>query len=227
MEKQLKLKQNAAKAVFDEVRLKLDRESILGVGTGSTVNCFIELLKDSQIELKGVVSSSDKTTERLRDIDVEIFELNSVSYIDYYIDGADEVDKALNLIKGGGAALTTEKIVASVAKEFWCIIDESKQSPTLGRFPLPVEVIPSARSCVARQLLKLGANPVYREGVVTDHKNILIDCYDFQVANPFEMEQIINNIPGVVCNGIFSRQAAHRLFVANDQGVTIIDRHAQ
>lgn len=219
MSNQQVLKQQAAQAAFDYVATKIDSKTILGIGTGSTTNCFIDLLKPIAHDIKGAVSSSNASTEKLTALGIEVFDLNQVSSLDFYIDGADEADKHLNLIKGGGAALTREKIVASVAKEFICIVDESKCSETLGSFALPVEVIPMARSSVGRALTKLGANPVYREGVVTDNGNIILDCYDFAIAQPFDMEQTINNIPGVVCNGLFSRQAAHKLIIASEGGV--------
>ena len=169
--------------------------------------------------LRGCVSSSDVSTQRLESHGIEVFELNEVGDFDIYVDGADESNEQLQLIKGGGAALTREKIVAACAKEFVCIADESKLVSTLGDFPLPVEVIPMARSYVARELLKLGGNPVYREGVVTDNGNIIIDVYDFMINDALATEEKINAITGVVTNGLFALRPANILLLATDHGV--------
>ncbi|MEM8593609.1 MAG: ribose-5-phosphate isomerase RpiA [Pseudomonadota bacterium] len=224
MSRQQSLKEQAAQAAYDYVESQLTKDSILGIGTGSTTNCFIDLLGDLVGQIAGTVSSSDASTKRLEQLGHTVFSLNEVSSVDFYIDGADEVDDHLNLLKGGGAALTREKIVASVSKEFICIVDDSKCSTHLGGFPLAVEVIPMARSAVARQLVALNCSPVYREGVVTDNGNIILDCYDFPIPQPFETEKLINNIPGVVCNGIFSQHAAHRLIVSSDNGIDVKQR---
>lgn len=208
-------KQAVAKAAIDYV----EQDSIVGVGTGSTVNFFIEELGKIKHKIEGAVSSSEASTERLKALGIEVFELNDVSDLSVYIDGADEVTEHKHMIKGGGAALTREKIVAGVAKTFVCIVDESKRVPMLGEFPLPVEVIPMARSFVARELVKLGGDPEYRQGVVTDNGNVIIDVHNLEILNPRELEQKINNIPGVVTNGIFALRGADIVLSATDNGV--------
>ncbi|PIE47992.1 MAG: ribose 5-phosphate isomerase A [Gammaproteobacteria bacterium] len=214
LEKQLAQKQAAAKAALDYV----EEGMILGVGTGSTVNCLIDLLPPMLLE--GAVASSQATEDRLKALGIDILDLNFVGPLDLYIDGADEFDAELNLIKGGGAALTREKIVAAAAKKFVCMVDESKQVETLGKaFPVPIEVLPQARSYVARQLVKMGAEPVYRQGVVTDYGNVILDTYDLDVSNPAQMEQTLNNIVGVVCNGVFAANKANVLLKATSHGV--------
>ena len=213
------LKQQVAQAAIDYVFSKISKDAVLGIGTGSTANFFIDALAQYKGDFAGAVASSDSSAQRLRQQGIEVLDLNSVSEIAVYVDGADEANHFLELIKGGGAALTREKIVAAVATEFVCIADESKYVETLGAFPLPVEVIPMARSYVARQLLKLGCNPVYRQGVVTDNGNIIIDCYDFPIINPRGMEVDINNIVGVVSNGLFSLRSADVLLLATAAGV--------
>lgn len=207
-------KQAAAKAALEYV----EEGMILGVGTGSTVNCFIELLP--QMNLKGAVTSSDATEARLKELGIEILDLNFVGTLDMYIDGADEVDGELNLIKGGGAALTREKIVAAASKKFVCMVDESKMVDNLGKaFPVPIEVLPQARSYVARKLVEMNAEPVYREGVVTDYGNVILDTYDLDITDPLEMEKTLNNIVGVVCNGVFAANRADVVLKASEQGV--------
>ncbi|CAH0992875.1 Ribose-5-phosphate isomerase A [Sinobacterium norvegicum] len=213
------LKKAVALAAIDYIKPKLHRDAIIGIGTGSTANCFIDALAEYRDDFAGTVASSEASALRLESHGIEVFELNSVNSISVYIDGADESNHQLQLIKGGGAALTREKIVTAVADEFVCIADESKLVKTLGDFPLPVEVIPMARSYVARELLKLGCSPVYREGVVTDNGNIIIDCYDFPIDQPFNTEKAINNIVGVVTNGLFAIKAADVLLLATQQGV--------
>lgn len=193
---------------------------ILGVGTGSTVNCLIELL--TQVHLKGAVASSQATENRLRALGIEIFDLNSVGKLDLYIDGADEIDAQGNMIKGGGGALTREKIVAAASERFVCMVDDSKMVAKLGKFPVAVEVLPQARSYVARELVKLGGEPVYREGFVTDYGNVILDTYDLQINNPIKLETTLNNIVGVVCNGIFANQSAHIMLKASDDGVETV-----
>lgn len=193
---------------------------ILGVGTGSTVNCLIELL--TQVHLKGAVASSQVTENRLRALGIEIFDLNSVGKLDLYIDGADEIDAQGNMIKGGGGALTREKIVAAASGRFVCMVDDSKMVAKLGKFPVAVEVLPQARSYVARELVKLGGEPVYREGFVTDYGNVILDTYDLQINNPIKLETTLNNIVGVVCNGIFANQSAHIMLKASDDGVETV-----
>ena len=207
-------KQAAAKAALKH----LPKGSILGVGTGSTVNFLIDLLPELQLE--AAVASSNATAERLKKLGIEVVDMNSVGGLDAYVDGADEIDRHMHMIKGGGAALTREKIVASIAKKFVCIVDDSKWVDQLGRdFPLPVEVIPMARSAVARKIVALGGDPVYREGVVTDNGNVILDVFNLNILNAIELEKTINNIPGVVTNGIFALNAASIAIVATDNGI--------
>jgi ribose 5-phosphate isomerase A len=213
------MKQAVARAALDYIRPKLEKDSVIGIGTGSTANCFIDALAAIKGEIYATVASSDASAQRLRQHGIPVYDLNAVDRVDAYVDGADESNHSLQLIKGGGAALTREKIVAAVAEEFICICDESKLVHTLGSFPLPVEVIPMARGHVARQLVKLGGDPVYREGVVTDNGNILLDVYNFPIAQPFAVEQQINAIVGVVTNGLFAHRPADVLLLANPEGV--------
>ncbi|MGQ4877949.1 ribose-5-phosphate isomerase RpiA [Billgrantia sp. LNSP4103-1] len=213
------LKDAVAAAAIAEIEPRLERDTILGIGTGSTANLFIDRLAQLRDTFQGAVASSQASAERLRDHGIEVFELNSVGTVPFYIDGADEVNAHLHMIKGGGAALTREKIVAACAERFICIADGSKKVDRLGAFPLPVEVIPMARSYVARQLVKLGADPVYREGVVTDNGNQIIDCFDFMIDDPVAMEARINAIVGVVTNGLFAARGADVLLLGTEQGV--------
>jgi len=192
---------------------------VLGVGTGSTVGEFIEVLKDRKIQLEGAVSSSRQTSERLQAARVPEIELNAAGDLELYIDGADEADRHGTLIKGGGGALTREKILAAASRRFICIIDDRKLVETLGAFPLPVEVIPMARSYVARELVKLGGQPVWREGVVTDNGNVILDVHHLAITNAIEMEDAINRIAGVVSVGLFARRGADVLLVAGDDRV--------
>jgi ribose 5-phosphate isomerase A len=192
---------------------------VLGIGTGSTANCFIEALGEIKGQINATVASSEASAERLRGYGIPVYDLNSVDQVDYYIDGADESNSALQLIKGGGAALTREKIITAVAGEFICIADESKLVHTLGAFPLPVEVIPMARGHVARELVKLGGDPVYREGVLTDNGNIILDVYNFSIPQPLATETKINAITGVVTNGLFALKPADVLFLGTASGV--------
>jgi ribose 5-phosphate isomerase A len=194
----------------------------LGVGTGSTVNHFIAALAARGVALSCVVSSSEATTARLNELGIEVSELNSAGNLDLYVDGADEVDSAGNMIKGGGGALTREKIVAAASQRFVCIVDDSKIVRVLGKFPLPVEVIPMARSYVARQMVKLGGLPEYREGFVTDNGNQILDVRHLDLVNPIEMEDRINRIAGVVTVGIFARRRADLVLAGTDQGVSRI-----
>jgi ribose 5-phosphate isomerase A len=213
------LKDAVAAAAIAEIEPWLERDTILGIGTGSTANLFIDRLARLRDEFKGAVASSEASAKRLRDHGIEVFELNSVGTVPFYIDGADEVNAHLHMIKGGGAALTREKIVAACAERFICIADGSKRVERLGAFPLPVEVIPMARSYVARELVKLGADPVYREGVVTDNGNQILDCYEFMIDDPEAMEARINAIVGVVTNGLFAARGADVLLLGTEQGV--------
>ncbi|MDM1343359.1 MULTISPECIES: ribose-5-phosphate isomerase RpiA [Acinetobacter] len=207
-------KQAAARAALKH----LPKGGILGVGTGSTVNFLIDLLPELQLE--AAVASSEATAQRLKKLGIEVVDMNSVGGLDAYVDGADEIDRHLHMIKGGGAALTREKIVASIAKKFVCIVDDSKWVGQLGRdFPLPVEVIPMARSAVARKIVSLGGDPAYREGVVTDNGNVILDVHNLNILNALELEKTLNNIPGVVCNGIFAINKADIAIVATNDGI--------
>lgn len=218
------LKQSVAKAAIDYITPKLESNSIVGVGTGSTANYFIDYLAGIKGYFNGTVASSEASAQRLKDHGIPVYDLNEVDQMVVYVDGADETDAGLNLIKGGGAALTREKIVAAVADEFVCIADQSKWVECLGQFPLPVEVIPMARSHVARQLVNLGGDPVYRKGVVTDNGNIILDVHNMQIKKPAELEKAINAIVGVVCNGLFASRSADVLLLATDGGVKEIKK---
>jgi len=211
------------KRLAAEAALKyIEEDTIIGVGTGSTVNFFIDALAARKLRIRGAVSSSNASTERLRHHKIEIFDLNATGDIDLYVDGADECDPHLRLIKGGGAALTREKIVAAASRKFVCIVDASKQVPILGNFPLPVEVIPMARSYVSRQLLKLGGQPVWREGVVTDNGNLILDVHGLRITDPVGLENQINQIVGVVTVGLFAKRAADVLIVGSADGVKVL-----
>jgi ribose 5-phosphate isomerase A len=208
-------KQAAAEAALSYVQ----PNSIVGVGTGSTVNFFIDALASKKDDIQGAVSSSDASTERLRKLGIEVFDLNSVDKLDIYVDGADEITEHKHMIKGGGAALTREKIVAAVAKTFICIIDDTKHVPVLGQFPLPVEVIPMARSYVGREIVKLGGDPAYRQGVVTDNGNVILDIHNMSILNPVELERKLNSIVGVVTNGLFADRGADVVLTGTENGV--------
>ncbi|MBW7471255.1 ribose-5-phosphate isomerase RpiA [Marinobacter sp. F4218] len=218
------LKKAVAKAAVDYIAPRLDSDSIIGVGTGSTANFFIDMLADLKNEFDGAVASSEATAERLKSHGIPVYDLNSAGSLEFYVDGADEANERLELIKGGGAALTREKIVAAVAETFVCIADESKMVGVLGGFPLPVEVIPMARSHVGREIVKLGGDPVYREGVVTDNGNIIIDVHNLDISRPIDVEEKLNNIVGVVTNGLFARRPADLLLLGTSTGVNSISR---
>ncbi|MGB1237530.1 MAG: ribose-5-phosphate isomerase RpiA [Pseudomonadales bacterium] len=213
------MKRAVAAAAIDYITPKLSKDSIVGVGTGSTANMFIDQLAQIKHLFDGTVASSDESARRLEEHGIAVYSLNDVNEMAVYVDGADEFDPQLNLIKGGGAALTREKIVAAVAKEFVCIVDESKKVETLGAFPLPVEVIPMARSHVARQLVKYDAQPVYRQGVVTDNGNHILDVENLYIDNPEQLEAQINAVVGVVTNGLFASRRADVLLMATPTGV--------
>ena len=213
------LKQAVARAALDYIKPKLYADSVIGIGTGSTANYFIDFLAEIKGQVYATVASSEASADRLRSNGLLVLELNAVDEVTVYVDGTDESNPQLALIKGGGAALTREKIVAAVAREFVCIADQSKLVEQLGNFPLPVEVIPMARSHVARELVKLGGDPVYREGVVTDNGNIILEMYNFMIPDPLGTERQINNITGVVSNGIFAMRPADILLIATDQGI--------
>jgi ribose 5-phosphate isomerase A len=196
---------------------------VLGIGTGSTVNQLIEVLKDRKIQLAGAVSSSRGTSEKLKLVGIPELDLNSTGDLSLYIDGADEATADGVLIKGGGAALTREKVVAAASKRFVCIIDDSKLVPVLGAFPLPVEVVPMARSYVARQLVKLGGQPVWREGVVTDNGNPILDVHQLKITDPKSLESAVNQIAGVVTVGLFAHRRADVLIIAGDSGARTLE----
>jgi len=200
---------------------------VLGIGTGSTVNQLIEVLKDRKIQLKGAVSSSRQTSEALAKVRIPELDLNSEGDLALYIDGADEATASGMLIKGGGAALTREKVVAAASRKFVCIIDDSKLVDVLGKFPLPVEVVPMARSYVARQLVKLGGQPVWRNGVVTDNGNVILDVHHLRLTDPAAFETTVNQIAGVVTVGLFAHRGADVLVVAGDDGVKTLTPGAQ
>jgi len=216
------LKEAVAKAALDYIHPKLSEDSIIGVGTGSTANFFINALATIKTSFDGTVASSEATAERLRAHGIPVYELNTVSDLEFYVDGADETNEQLELIKGGGGALTREKIVAAVAREFVCIVDDSKKVGILGEFPLPVEVMPMARSYVARELVKLGGDPVYREGFVTDNGNIILDVHNMDISAPISTEERINQITGVVTNGLFACRPANILMMGTSDGVQTI-----
>ncbi len=213
------LKQAVGKRAAEYIEPLLNSKSIVGVGTGSTANCFIDALAASAHKFDGAVASSEATAERLEGHGITVYDLNSVDELLVYVDGADEVNPNLELIKGGGGALTREKIVASVSKEFVCIVDASKQVDVLGKYPLPVEVIPMARSAVARKLVALGGEPVYRQGVVTDNGNVILDVHGLSITDPCGMEDEINAITGVVTQGLFAKRPADVLLVGTSAGV--------
>ena len=211
---------NAKQLVAQAAVEYIEWDWVIGVGTGSTANCFIDELAKIKNKIDAAVASSEASAERLRSHGIKVIELDQVSELPIYVDGADEATKHLHLIKGGGAALTREKIVAAASKTFICIADDSKLVPMLGKFPLPVEVIPMAKSYVARQLVKLGGNPVYRDGVVTDNGNYILDVHDLKILNPAELETQTNQIAGVVTNGLFAQRPADVLLLGGDNGVT-------
>lgn len=212
-------KQAVAAAALDYLEPRLESDTVIGIGTGSTANCFIDALAPVRGRFAVTVASSEASAERLKSHGIPVQALTTVDRVDFYVDGADEANSALQLIKGGGGALTREKIVAAVAREFVCIADDSKLVHTLGDFPLPIEVIPMARSHVARSLVGLGGEPVYREGFVTDNGNIILDVHRLSIAQPLALEEAINNITGVVCHGLFAHRPADILLLAGDAGV--------
>ena len=212
------MKKQVAEAALEYVESGM----IVGIGTGSTANHFIDGLAKVKGKIDGTVASSEASAERLRGHGIEVMELNAVGNIPLYVDGADESNKYLHLVKGGGGALTREKIVAAASEKFVCIADESKLVDVLGKFPLPIEVIPMARSYVARQLVKLGGEPVYREGFVTDNGNIILDVHHMEIMNPVELEATLNGLVGVVTNGLFAQRPADVLLLGTQEGVNTI-----
>jgi len=211
-------KQRAAAAALDHVQ----PGTLIGVGTGSTVNFFIDALAGMPQRIAGAVSSSDASTRRLEGHGIPVLDLNSVAGLELYVDGADEATRQLHLLKGGGAALTREKIVAAASRRFVCIVDEAKLVERLGRFPLPVEVIPMARAYVTRELVRLGGRPAWRQGVVTDNGCDILDVHGLDIADPVALERDINQIAGVVTNGLFAQRGADLLIIGTDAGVQIL-----
>jgi ribose 5-phosphate isomerase A len=209
------LKKEAAQAAMEFVH----NISIIGVGTGSTVNHFIDCLADVKHELEGAVSSSEASTARLKALAIPVLELNQAGDLDLYVDGADEINADLQMIKGGGGALTREKIIAAASKKIICIADSSKKVKLLGQFPLPIEVIPMARSFVARQLFKLGGQPQWREGFITDNGNQILDIHNLEIMEPIHLERAINNIPGVVTVGLFADRSADVALLAREGAI--------
>ncbi|MGJ8514076.1 ribose-5-phosphate isomerase RpiA [Carnimonas bestiolae] len=225
-QRQNQLKQAVADAAIDEIAPHLAADTIIGVGTGSTATLFIKALGKLKDRFAAAVASSDASAELLKAEGIDVVDLNSAGTLPFYVDGADEITPDFAMIKGGGAALTREKIVAAGSTTFICIADGSKLVDTLGQFPLPVEVIPMARSYVARELVKLGANPIYREGVTTDNGNQILDLYNFMIEDPVAMEDTLNGITGVVCNGLFAHRGADILLLGREDGVVRSERRA-
>ena len=215
-------KKNSAKAAFDLIKPNLNKDSVLGIGTGSTTNFFIEELNSADIDIKGAVCSSISTENNLNS-SIKVLGLNEVHSIDFYVDGADEFNDRFELVKGGGGALTREKILAYSSLKFICIVDDSKHADLLGKFPLPIEVLEIARSAISREIMKMGGKPVYRNGFITDNGNQIIDVHNFPIEVPFELEEKLNNIPGVVENGIFSNRKADVIINAKEQGIDILE----
>lgn len=213
------LKQAVAQAAVDYVIERVPEGSVIGVGTGSTANCFIDALARHRQRYRGAVASSEATARRLAGHGFALFDLNAVDQIPVYVDGADEIDGGLHMVKGGGGALTREKIVAAVADCFVCIADASKRVDVLGKFPLPVEVIPMARAYVTRRLVALGGEPVWRQGFITDNGNVILDVKGLHISDPKALEAQINQITGVVTNGLFALRPANVLLLGTEQGV--------
>ena len=216
-------KKEAAKKALEIIVSDLNEDTVLGIGTGSTTNYFIELLKKEKINIKGLVCSSNASKKFFDDSNFQILELNDVYGLDFYIDGADEFNERLELIKGGGGALTREKILSNSSDKFICIVDDSKYSKKLGSFPLPLEVIDLARSAISREVLKMGGKPVFRKGFVSDNGNQIIDVHNLNINVPFEMEMQLNFIPGVLENGIFSNRKADILLKADNKKVEVLE----
>jgi len=217
--------QNDLKKAVAEAALRfVVEDKVVGVGSGSTVNFFIDALATIKGRIEGAVAASEASAQRLKAHGIRVFDLNSVNELPVYVDGADEVTEHLHMVKGGGGALTREKIAAAVAAKFVCICDASKLVPVLGKFPLPVEVIPMARSFVGRELVKLGGQPRLRESFTTDNGNLILDVHGLTILNPVALEETLNNVPGVVTNGLFARRTADVLLLGTDQGIRTIKR---
>lgn len=221
---QNELKKAVAKAAADYVKSRLDDRTIIGVGTGSTANFFIEYLGEFRQDITATVASSEETARRLKALQIPVLDLNAAPEVTIYVDGADEANNFLQLVKGGGGALTREKIIAAVAHEFVCIADGSKLVNVLGNFPLPVEVIPMARSHVAREIVKMGGDPVYREGFVTDNGNVILDIHNMNIVDPRTTESQLNQITGVVTNGLFAIRPADQLILGTKEGIRTLTR---
>ena len=214
-------KENSAKEAFKLIKPNLQKDTVIGIGTGSTTNFFIEELNKEKVHIKGVICSSN-ASEQLIDNSYDIFSLNEVHSIDFYVDGADEYNDRKELIKGGGGALTREKILAYSSDQFICIVDETKHTDLLGRFPLPIEVIEIARSAISRELMKMGGKPVFRNGFTTDNGHQIIDIHNLPIEVPYDLEAEINNIPGVIENGIFANRKADIIVCASDNNIEVI-----
>lgn len=211
-------KKLVAKAALDYI----PENTIIGIGTGSTVNYFIDYLAAYKHRIEGAVASSKATEERLKAQGIPVFDLNTIADLEIYIDGADECNAHRQLIKGGGGALTREKILAAASRQFICIVDGSKMVNVLGEFPVPIEVIPMARSLVAREIVKLDGHPVYRQGFTTDNGNIILDVHHWTIAEPIKLERALNNLTGVVCNGLFADRPANTVIISSDTGIQVI-----
>ena len=215
-------KENSAKEAFKLIKPNLQKDTVIGIGTGSTTNFFIEELNKEKVHIKGVICSSN-ASEKLIDNSYDVFSLNEVHSIDFYVDGADEYNDRKELIKGGGGALTREKILAYSSDQFICIVDETKHTDLLGRFPLPIEVIEIARSAISRELMKMGGKPVFRNGFTTDNGHQIIDIHNLPIEVPYDLEAEINNIPGVIENGIFAKRKADIIVCASDNNIEVIE----
>ena len=214
-------KENSAKEAFKLIKPNLQKDTVIGIGTGSTTNFFIEELNKEKVHIKGVICSSN-ASEKLIGNSYDVFSLNEVHSIDFYVDGADEYNDRKELIKGGGGALTREKILAYSSDQFICIVDETKHTDLLGRFPLPIEVIEIARSAISRELMKMGGKPVFRNGFTTDNGHQIIDIHNLPIEVPYDLEAEINNIPGVIENGIFANRKADIIVCASDNNIELI-----
>ena len=217
-------KKKAAESAFLSVLPTLNKETVLGIGTGSTTNFFIEELNREKVSIKGVVCSSEASKENLETSGIKVMELNEVHGIDVYVDGADEFNSRFELIKGGGGALTREKILVNSSNRFICIVDDTKFSELLGKFPLPIEVLEVARSAISREIMRMGGKPVYRQNFVTDNGHQIIDVHNLQIDIPYEMEAILNNIPGVVENGLFAKRTADLIIQATDSEIITLKK---
>ena len=215
-------KMQVAKLAYDFIKAEINENTVLGIGTGSTTNCFIEVLKQLKPIFKTAVSSSKETSSILKEANIKVSDINEVNKIDFYIDGADEYNDRKELIKGGGGALTREKILAYSSDIFVCIVDESKYTDLLGKFPLPIEVIEIARSAISRELMKMGGKPIFRNGFISDNGNQIIDIHNLPIDIPYDLEARLNNIPGVVENGIFANRKADVIICSTDSSIEII-----